>query len=196
MKIFVSSVISGFEDYRKAACEAIESLDHEVIRAEDFPATTTSSRIACLQGVRAADLVVLILGERYGRPGTQSGLSPTHEEFQEAARQGKVIPFVQSKTTFEPDQQRFVLEVENYNKGMHRGRTFETPAQLRIEITGAIARHQLAAATTPVNVPTMLETANNLMPAPERGFSSQAGPLLHLAIVGGPAQTILRPSEI
>lgn len=196
MKIFVSSVMNGFDDYREAAFAAIRSLDHSVIRAEDFPATTTPSRIACLQGVREADLVILILGDRYGWSETESGISPTHEEFREAAAEGKVIPFVQSGVNRDPEQQKFVNEVENYDTGMHRGQTFETPEDLRTEVTRAIARHQLSAATTPVDVSTMAETARHLIPFEERGIVRMTGPLLHLAVVGGPTQTILRPSEI
>lgn len=196
MKIFVSSVMTGFEAYREAAFAAIRSLDHDIVRAEDFPATTTSSRVACLQGVREADLVILILGERYGWSETRSGLSPTHEEFREAVAEGKVIPFVQAGVAREPAQQQLVEEVENYDTGMHRGRTFSDPEELRTEVTRAIARHQLSAATTPVDVSTMVERARAMITVEDRGVIRMTGPLLHLAVVGGPTQTILRPSEI
>lgn len=196
MKIFVSSVMNGFDAYRDAAFAAIESLDHEVIRAEDFPSSTSSSRIACMQGVREADLVVLVLGERYGWSGTASGLSPTHEEFREAMERGKALPFIQTGVTREPQQAAFVDEVENYDTGLHRGRTFETPEQLRTEVTRAIARHQLVAAATPVEASALLTKAEQLIPKDERHYVRSSGPLLHLAVVGGPNQSILRPSEI
>ena len=196
MKIFVSSVMNGFEEYREAVFAAIRSLDHEIIRAEDFPASNIPSRVACLQGVREADLVVLVLGERYGWSETQSGICPTHEEFREAAGEGKVIPFVQDGVTRERAQQSFVDEVEDYDTGMHRGQTFRTPEELRTEVTRAIARHQLSAATTPVDVGTLVEKARDVIPVEERGVVRITGPLLHLAVVGGPMQTILRPSEI
>lgn len=196
MKVFVSSVMQGFEQYREAAFAAILSLDHDVISAEDFPASTGSSRIACLQGVRQADLVVLILGERYGWSDTASGLSPTHEEFREAIQQGKVIPFVQRGVTREVKQEEFVREVENYDTGLHRGREFTTPEELRTEVTRAVSRHQFAAASTPVDVDAMLATACRLIPQQQRNMIRSGGPLLHLAVVGGPSQSILRPSEI
>ena len=196
MKIFVSSVMNGFEEFREAAFAAIRSLDHEIVRAEDFPASTTSSRVACLQGVREADLVMLILGERYGWSDTHSGLSPTHEEFREAVTKGKVIPFVQTGVTCELAQQAFIEEVENYDTGMHRGKNFVTPEDLRTEVTRALARHQLSAATAPVDVTTMVDAARRLIPDEERGFVRMTGPIFHLAIAGGPTQTIIRPSEI
>ena len=196
MKIFVSSVMQGFEAFREAAFAAIESLDHDVLRAEDFPASPLSSQIACLQGVRTADLMVLILGERYGWSETASGLAPTHEEFREAIQAGKVIPFVQAGVTREPKQRVFVREVENYDTGLHRGREFQTPEQLRNEVTRAIHRHQLSAASMPVDVDAMLAKATELIPEPDRGYTRSGGPLLHLALVGGPRQAIIRPSEL
>jgi len=196
MKVFVSSVMNGFDAYREAAFAAIESLDHQVVRAEDFPSSTSSSRIACMQGVREADLVVLILGERYGWSGTASGLSPTHEEFREAKDRGKALPFIQSGVAREPRQDAFVAEVEDYDSGLHRGRTFETPEQLRTEVTRAISRYQLIAAATPVEASALLAKAEQLIPRQDRRYVRSNGPLLHLAVVGGPNQSILRPSEI
>ena len=64
MKIFLSSVISGMEEYRAAARQAAETLGHTVTAAEDFGASPLSPQQVCLAGVRDADLVVLLLGER------------------------------------------------------------------------------------------------------------------------------------
>lgn len=196
MKIFVSSVMDGYESYREAAFTAIQSLDHEVLRAEDFPSSTSSSRVACMQGVREADLVVLILGERYGWSDTASGVSPTHEEFREVKDRGKALPFIQTGVSREPKQEEFVREVEDYDSGLHRGRTFETPDQLRNEITRAIARHQLVAAAAPVDASALLRKAEAMIPREDRRYVPSGGPLLHLAVAGGPSQSILRPSEI
>lgn len=44
---FVSSVMNGFEDFRAAAFAAIRSLDHDVIRLEDFAASYMPSRVLC-----------------------------------------------------------------------------------------------------------------------------------------------------
>lgn len=39
-------------------------------------------------------MVVLLVGERYGQP-QESGLSPTHEEYEEARERKPVLTFVQ-----------------------------------------------------------------------------------------------------
>lgn len=42
----------------------------------------------------------------------------------------------------------------------------------------------------------MLSKAEHLIPKEDRRYVRSSGPLLHLAVVGGPNQSILRPSEI
>jgi hypothetical protein len=54
----------------------------------------------------------------------------------------------------------------------------------------------LTNAVAPVDSAEMLLQAQALIPKEGRGFTRMADPLLHLAVVGGPAQTILRPVEI
>ncbi len=39
MRLFMSSVITGYEHFRDAVAAAVESLGHEVIRAEEFGAS-------------------------------------------------------------------------------------------------------------------------------------------------------------
>ena len=90
MNVFVSSVISEFEEYRAAARRAIISLGYETIRAEDFGASASSPQQACLAGVREAEITVLLLGGRYGAKQA-SGLSATHEEYREARRCRRVL---------------------------------------------------------------------------------------------------------
>jgi hypothetical protein len=64
--VFISSVIAGFQPFRDAASRAARTLRHEVIKAEDLGAAPESPQRLCLAGVRKADVVVLILGARYG----------------------------------------------------------------------------------------------------------------------------------
>jgi hypothetical protein len=47
VKVFVSSVIRGFEMERDAAERAAKTLDHTVLRSEDFGAVAVSAQRAC-----------------------------------------------------------------------------------------------------------------------------------------------------
>lgn len=194
MKIFISSLIGGFEPFRAAARSAVTALKHEAVMAEDFPAQPNSPQIACLQGVRSADLVVLILGERYGSVQGTSGVSPTHEEFLEARDSRPVFVFVQDGVTREPQQAKFVTEVQGWQHGYYRG-GFTTPEQLRDLVTGAIHEYQLAHATAPLDTAAVMQAAIALLPREGRGNTIQS-PALHLAIACGPQQNILRPAEL
>ena len=93
MQVFISSVISGMEPYRNAAARAVRTLGHEPRMAEDYGASPDTPQRACLAGVRDADVVVLLLGARYGHP-QESGLSATHEEYREAKERRPVLAFV------------------------------------------------------------------------------------------------------
>jgi hypothetical protein len=97
MKVFVSSLISGFEPFRAAACSAISTLRHEPVMAETFGARPNSPQVACLRELRESNVVVLILGSRYGAPQGSSGIAPTHEEFREARDRKPLLVFVQGE---------------------------------------------------------------------------------------------------
>src|SRR5258708_2827908 len=106
-----------FAEYRAAAEWAATTLRHTVIKAEDFGASPSSPQQVCLAGVRAADIVVLILGQRYGAV-QPSGLSATHEEYREARNEQKaILVFVQEGVTREPKQSEFVTEARTWNAG-------------------------------------------------------------------------------
>ncbi|QZD86122.1 DUF4062 domain-containing protein [Qipengyuania psychrotolerans] len=195
MRIFISSVISGFEQYRDAVDTAIRSLGHEVIRAEEFPASDAPSRVACLSGVRDADLVVLLLGERYGVALPPADVAPTHEEFLEAKGVKPILVFVQQGVERESAQEAFISVVESWDKGRHR-RGFVDAEELRSEVTRAIHQYELSLAKTPVNPDSLFKRAIQMCQIDRghrgRGFNGQ----LTIALAGGPEAQILRPREL
>ena len=193
MKVFVSSLISGMEPLREAAREAITTLRHEVIMAEDFGARPNSPQLACLKGVREADVVVLMLGAGYGAVQA-SGFSATHEEYEEAKARKPVLAFVQESIEREPKEADFVREVQGWESGLFRS-GFRTAADLRQAVTRALYDHAIANVTGPVDQEEMAQRAVLLLPTERRGYSSE-GASLHLAVAGGPRQSILRPVEI
>jgi Domain of unknown function (DUF4062) len=138
MKIFVSSIIAGMEALRAAAKEAIDLLGHEAIMAEDLGAQPHSPQVACLSGLRQSGAVVLIVGAEYGAKQA-SGLSATHEEYNEARDNRPTFVFVQAGVSRAPDQLLFLRDVEHWQKGVFRG-TFTTPEQLRKAIAQAPAQ--------------------------------------------------------
>lgn len=195
MKVFLSSLIADFEDYRAAAVAAVRSLGHEPVTAESFDAGVASPRIACLRGVREADLIVMILGANYGAVQPNSDLSATHEEWREAKDRRPVVAFVQEGVDRDLRQAEFVREVQDWTGGLFRG-GFRDAEDLRGTMTRTIHRLELSTATAAVDPSEMLSRAQSLIPREERSITRAGGPLVHVAVVGGPAQTILRPVEI
>ncbi len=192
MRVFISSLISGFGAERQAAKRAVAALRHEPVMAEDFGARPSSPQIACLQGIRECDVLVLVLGEHYG--ATQpSGLSATHEEYREARQTKRVLAFVQEGVTADPQQGAFIEEVQAWEKGLLR-RGFVDPDGLRDAVTTALLDVTVAAVTGPVDEADLETRAIELIPAESRNMVTSVA--LEVALTAGPAQRVLRPVEI
>ena len=143
-RIFVSSVMADYQEYREAASAGIRQAGCDAVLAEDFAAQGTSSRNACLDGVQTADALVLLLGPRYGWIAP-SGRSATEEEYQEARhRHMPILVFVQDGLSREPDQQDFIARVEDYIHG-HFRRSFQSPDDLRRLVKEAVIERDLEA---------------------------------------------------
>lgn len=194
MKIFVSSLINGFGPLRDAARTAIQTLGHEPVMAEDFGAQPTSPQVACLQGLRSADLVILILGERYGAVPLGSQVSPTHEEYLVARDSKPILLFIEEGVTPEPLQAALLTEAQGWHGGLFRT-GFGTHEELRNKVTAAIHKYELAHTATPLDVPALFTTADALLTNLVRD-TRHAVPILCFALAAGPQQRILRPAEI
>ena len=193
MRIFISSVISGFESQRAAARRAVTTLRHEPVMAEDFGALPNSPQIACLQGLRGSDMVVLILGENYGFVPPGSSLSATHQEYREAREAKPVLAFVQQGMTPDPDQTAFIAEVQAWEGGLFRG-SFIGVDDLQEGVIRALHDVTLANATAPVDEQEMTARATSMFEPEDRNQITPA--MLELIVVGGPRQRILRPAEL
>lgn len=193
MRIFISSLISGFEPQRAAARRAITTLRHEPVMAEDFGAQPHSPQIACLQGLRGSDMVVLILGEGYGFVPPGSSLSATYQEYREARETKPVLAFVQQGISPGPEQAAFIAEVQAWEGGLFRG-SFVGLDDLQDGVTRALHDVTLANATAPVDEQEMTARATALLEPENRNQVMPA--MLDLVVVGGPRQRILRPAEL
>ena len=139
MKVFISSVTHLLKDERNALPPFLRLLDHQPLRFEDFESQDRSAREACLAGVDAADVYVLLLGPKYGTPFADSGLAPTAEEFRLARNRGIPILVFDKvvEETSEPGQQAFKAEVGHYVNG-RLWRTFTDPLSLNQAVGEAL----------------------------------------------------------
>lgn len=190
--VFVSSLMrEPFGPLREAACSAITLLGCEPARAEDYAASPSSPRVACLAGVRAADAVVLILGAEYGSC-QESGLSATHEEYREAREESlPVLAFVEEGVAPEPRQAAFMREVQDWERG-HYTASFRDAPDLQDKVIQGLHRLSLDQAATSPDGADLEERARELIPA----STYTRGPTLVVAIVGGPARQVIRPADL
>lgn len=196
MKVFISSLISGFEPFRDAARSAVRSLGHEPVMAEDFGAMAASPQVACLQGLRSADLMVLILGERYGTVPPGSKVSPTHEEYLEARDRKPILLFVQEGVSREPRQVELLRDAQGWGGGLFRA-GFRSPEELKEQVIRAVHRFEMAQAVAPLDVPKLRSIADRMLKvAMQTRGSFQGAPRLRVAVAAGPRQRILRPAEL
>ncbi len=131
-RVFVSSVIKGFEDYRQVARQAVELMGHRPVMSEDFGARAYSSEMACITEVEKSDIYIGILGAEYGYE-TDKGISVTQAEFRAAKAAGRPSLIFVQKHTMEIRQAAFRSEVEDYATGFFRA-SFTTPAELKDEV--------------------------------------------------------------
>lgn len=193
MRIFISSVIGGFERERAAAAAAVRTLGHEPILAETFGASPRSPQVTCLEGVRLADAVLLIMGARYGAEQA-SGLSATHEEFNEARERRPLLAFVQADHAREPRQDAFVAAVQDWQAGAYTA-PFTSPEELQAAVISALHAWEIREAKGGPDPEEMIARARALLPKDQRGMTTGAASFV-LAVAGGPRQPVLRPSEL
>lgn len=193
MNIFISSVIRGLESERDAAAEAVAGLGHTPKRAEDFAASPESPQIVCRRGVRESDVVVLLLGERYGEVQA-SGKSATHEEFEEAQLLMRpTLAFLQTGVTREPDQERFAAEVRDWVGGEFHGR-FASPTELDRAITRSLHELEVSMAGGPVDPAETYARARAAIRGPRNPSYRPAQ--IAVAVAGGPHMAVLRPGDL
>lgn len=89
MEVFLSSTKADLEDFRAVTYESIKD-KHRVTRMEDFPSSALPPLDFCLTLVEAAEVLVLLIGYRYGVRAPEAGISYTEAEYERA--QEKAIP--------------------------------------------------------------------------------------------------------
>lgn len=193
VKVFISSLIGGFEEFRAAASEAVETLGHHVVKAEDFPVSPGTPQQACLAAVRESDVVVLLLGQRYGY--TQpSGLSATHEEYREARERVPVLVFVQNVAGREESQEALLEEVQAWSTGHFRA-AFATADDLKTAVLRGLHQYELANSVGAADEAEIHARAVEMLPDSRSSYLGNVAQL-YVAVAGGPHQQVLRPVDL
>jgi Domain of unknown function (DUF4062) len=196
VRIFVSSVRRGLEEERDALPGLISAIGHTPVRFEDFSAQPLPSREACVAGVASADAYLLILGPNYGHRFSDTGQSPTHDEW--IAAQSAGIPRVvyrKEGVTFESEQEAFVRSIGDYTTGVFYD-TFTTTAELLTKVAGKVRElHEAGDPLTfsPLTAPVTVTWRADFEPQERHGYVSTPTSLeIHVVPVSAP----VRPARI
>jgi hypothetical protein len=132
-RVFVSSVVEGFAEYRQAARDGIAQAGGEAVLVnEDFPSQASSSRNTCLDAIDSCDIFLLVVGARGGWK-TPAGQLVVEEEFEHArARKLPVLVFLEDVPR-DADAQRFTSILSDYVDGSFRVK-FTGAAELQDQI--------------------------------------------------------------
>lgn len=187
-RVFVSSVVDGYEHIREAARAGVIAADmHPVLVNEDFPSLASSSRNACLDGIASCDVHILIIGARGGWT-TPSGQTVLEEELAFAKR--KKLPslvFVQNIAR-DNEAERLEQSASDYVSGNFR-RTFNAPEELTVAVTEAL---QLL---SPAPRSDQMSTAR-FDDFPWSGHTGSSETQLHVRISPARDEEILSPPEM
>jgi hypothetical protein len=198
MKVFISSVRVGLEQERDALPGLIRAIGHDPLRFEDFTALSMPSREACLRGVDAADVYLMLLGPHYGHVFPETGQSATHDEWMAAVSKGMPrIVFRKVGVPFDREQEEFIKQIGDYGTGLFY-RTFETAVDLQAKVVEALR----ALASTPSDL--TYEQLASPVPISWRsdweGYSPnaqrEASFVVHVAALGVPRLSARLMSEL
>ena len=164
--------------------------------AEDFPADPSTPKGACLRGVRESDAMVLILGERYGTIQS-SGLSATHEEYNEARERIPVYVFVERRDDYEDNQRNFIAAVQDWNSG-HFAPYFTSPRELQRLVARAIKQSEDRTQLTAADSDSLLDRASTLarVHSEQSYLYRTSETTLSVALVGHPTHQIISATAL
>ena len=145
VRVFISSIVDGYEDRRDAARDAISDLNQDenynfqIVRAEDLPASGEKSpEETCLDAVRGCHVYLGIYGGKYGYVNPRLGISATEQEY-DAARKGAkdILIFVERTEKCDERQDVFLRKVGDYQKGQFWKEVTDVH-QLKYEVARAL----------------------------------------------------------
>jgi hypothetical protein len=185
--VFLSSLISGFEDVRDQAAQGIRNAQMHAVRSEEHPAGADSPRRALLDQVAAADLYLLMIGLTYGDYAATE-TSPTEEEFLEAQQRGIPTLVLVQEGDLEPRQRDFLDRIRgDWGKGLIYGH-FSGAGDVAGAVTTAITRQQAGVAE---DIPAAQQRALDLARGPESYGSFSGGIAVRVAVVPTRPVTLL-----
>lgn len=186
--VFISSVVRGFEEVREQAAAGVDRVGMHPVRSERLSASSDSPKRALLDQVDAADVYLLLIGERYG----DTKPSPTEEEYEEAVRLHKPILVLVQDGARDSEQEAFLSRVRGGWEGGALSGTFAGSDDVATAVAAALGRHQAGIVE---NAPDAQAKAKELAHGDDRHGGS-SGVAVRVAFVPLRQTTLLDPEAL
>ena len=149
LTVFVCSTFSDLSEEREGVLDAIRRLKLQHDSMEFFGARAEQPIETCLQEVRASDVLVVIVGHRYGSIVPDLGISYSEAEYAEGFRLNKPclvymrddnVPVLPKNTERDPEKLRLLEGWKQTIQSRHTVATFQDGARLAVQVAADLAR--------------------------------------------------------
>jgi hypothetical protein len=147
--IFVSSTSSDLGQERKGVLDATRRLKLQHDSMEFFGARAEQPIKTCLQEVRASDVLVVIIGHRYGSIVPELGISYSEAEYAEGFRLKKPclvymrdenVPILPKHTEQDPEKLKLLKRWKETLQSRHTVAVFQDGSDLTTQVATDLAR--------------------------------------------------------
>ncbi|MEF8731271.1 MAG: TIR domain-containing protein [Candidatus Accumulibacter meliphilus] len=147
--IFVCSTFSDLSNERAGVLDAIRRLKLQHDSMEYFGARAEQPIETCLQEVRASDVLVVMVGHRYGSVVPESGISYSEAEYSEGFRLKKPcliymrddnVPILPRHMERDPEKLKLLERWKETLQSRHTVATFQDGNRLAVQIAADLAR--------------------------------------------------------
>jgi hypothetical protein len=145
--VFVCSTFDNLEQEREAVLDAIRRVQSQHNAMEYFGARPGRPVQVCLDEVRKSDLLVVIVGLKYGSLPPGLGISYSQAEYEEGARLGKRclvylrdddVPILAKFVEQDPDKLRLLKTWKEALNAKHTVAKFESWPELAVQVAADI----------------------------------------------------------
>lgn len=137
LKVFISSNMAEFQVERLLAKQVIEEVNPNcsVELAENWQASPEPVKSIWKHAVEACDILVLLIGEKYGTPLPSNNISPLEDEYNNAKKNNKkILVFAKDISRRDPRLEAlFVGKLRDPENG-HLVKFFSTPEELKYHL--------------------------------------------------------------
>src|ERR1700689_444815 len=154
--VFVCSTFDDLEQEREAVLDAIRRVQQRHNAMEFFGARSGRPINVCLEEVRKSDLLVVIVGEKYGSLPDGMGVSYSQAEYEEGVRLKKPclaylrdddVPILRKYVERDPDKLKLLDAWKQTLNAEHTVVKFENWPTLAVQVAADIGNFLLVRAT-------------------------------------------------